>query len=68
MLKPKIPTTISRLLSGDYFIPEGEDTVYRYHGYDSGWELWTGIDILDGKTVLFDDMKCVWLPGYEFLY
>ena len=68
MLKPKVPTTISRLMSGDHFIPEGENTVYQYVGYDSGFELWTCIDILDHKIVLFDDMKCTWLPGYEFLY
>lgn len=64
-MKPKILTTISKLMIGDYFIPEGENTVYRFHGYDSGWELWTGIDIIDGKTVLFDDMICTWFPCYD---
>lgn len=65
MLKPKVATTISNLMIGDYFIPEGEDVVYDHGGYDPEWGLWIGINVKHGDIRMFDDMACVWLPYYN---
>lgn len=65
MLKPKVNTTIGNLMIGDYFVPEGEDQVYDFGGYDPEWCLWYGINVKHGNIRMFDDMACVWLPYFD---
>ena len=65
MLKPKVNTIISRLMIGDYFVPEDENEVYDFCGYDDEWCLWAGINVRTGSLRMFDDMACIWYPFFD---